>query len=252
MEYKNFFESQKEAAIRLNDTVVLYDGEPVRVVATSDHVGDGVIRAYVQPIGDSVRERSTRPEPDPHQFHPVQSALLGKYLDEFIAKHPNSKVVRKRLDSPKFNKFRPYELGMYWDKDRLYYVERQPNRLTQQGLIPSMLVTKTVNINSGVPIPVSNLDMYGPEMRRCIMGEHPSPQLCLERLRDQKYANEAAAFHRHFALVRGPVNTLFFAYKGYIIGHLPNEDFSTVKLSRDFSYTKEVVSELGLFNNILV
>lgn len=251
MEYVNFFENQKEAQMRLQGTVVLYDGEPVEIFAVTDHVKDGHLRAYIRPIGASFEEQSARPQPTGINNYPPGHDGAGTYLDEFIAKNPSCGLIRKHLSSPKFNKFRPFELGMYWDPPYVYYVERQPNRKTEQGLIPSMCVSKqlTPSHMDGAS-PNNPLDLYGPEMRRCILGEHPTPSRCLDGLISNKYANTAAAFHRHFALVKGPVDTMFLAYKSRVIGVLPHADFSKVRIGEDFKYCKEVVQDLHLFNDV--
>jgi hypothetical protein len=251
MEYKNFFETQQEAHARLNGTVVMYDGEPVHIIAITDHAGDGVLRAYVRKIGYTQAEFNQLPMPNQIHNFPVGHSGIGQYLDQFIVDNPSCRIARKRMDSPKFNKFRPYDLGMYWDPPYIYYVERQPNRKMEQGLIQSMLVTTRLSAEEQKNQSAENfVDMYGPEMRRCIMGEHPSPTRCLEAMTDPKYANTAAAFHRNFALVKGPIDTLFLGYKDRVIGQLPHGDFSKVRLGSDFSYCKEAVDELQLFNTI--
>lgn len=251
MEYKNFFENQKEAYSRLNATVVMYDGEPVEIITITDHVGDGILRAYIRPIGYTLDEGISLPKPMGINNFPPGHPSAGTYMDSFIEDNPSCGIKRKRMDSPKFNKFRPYELGMYWDPPYIYYVERQPNRKMEQGLIQSMLVVKQLSpARDGGENISGSVDMYGPEMKRCILGEHPSPQRCLEGLLDNKYANTAAAFHRHFALVKGPIDTMFLGYKSSVIGQLPNGDFSQVRLGSDYTYCKEVVDELGLFTTI--
>lgn len=249
MDYPNFFESQKEAYIRLNGTVVLLAGEPVEVVALSEHLKDGVVYAYVRPIGLTHEEMVNRPNPT--LGHNAHLPTVGITLDAWMQTNPSGQLRRVPLGSPEFNKFRPYELGMYWDPPHVYYVERQPNRKTEQGLISTMLVTKKLALEEDKSITAS-VNMYGPEMYRCIKGEHPTPQRCIEALTCNKYANKAAAFHRHFALIRGPVDTLFLSYKTNTIGVLPHGDLSQVRLSRDFSYTREVVEELHLFNDIRI
>jgi hypothetical protein len=51
-----------------------------------------------------------------------------------MAEHPAAGILRKQMNSPLFNKFRPYPLGMCNTKgQRAYYLERQPNRKTEQG-----------------------------------------------------------------------------------------------------------------------
>jgi hypothetical protein len=251
VDYPNFFESQKEAVIRLQGTVVLHDGDPVEIVALADHLKDGNIYAYVRPIGLTQDEIEARQHPSGiNQFNPNSSSHIGLFMDEWMKKNPSGQISRIPLSSLGFNKFRPYELGMYWDPPFVYYIERQPNRKTEQGLVPSMLVSRKLSLNEEDNRVAHPIDLYGPEMYRCIKGEHPSPNRCLEGLTGSKYANNAAAFHRHFAFIRGPIDTLFLAYKTSCVGVLPHGDLSQIRLSRDFIYTKEVVDELHLFNDI--
>lgn len=250
MEYKNFFESEKEAAIRLYGTVVLYGSEPVEIISLHDHLGDGTIYAYIRPVGLTKAELTARPEPTGmHQYSPG-SKQQGVYLDKWISDNPTGQISRAPLSAPEFNRFRPFELGMHWNDEHVYYVERQPNRRTEQGLTSSMLLSRKLDLTNGPQSAPVSLSLHTPEMKRCIKGEHPTAQRCIEALTGGKYANQAAAFHRHFAFIRGPVDTLFLAYKNDCIGVLPHGDLSGVKLAKDFNYTREIVDELHLFNDI--
>jgi hypothetical protein len=231
----------------------MYDDEPVEIITITDHVGDGILRAYVRPIGYTPEELEAMPNvvTGLNNFPPGHNGI-GTYMDAFITDNPSCGIKQLRMDSPKFNKFRPYDLGMYWDPPHVYYVERQPNRRMEQGLISTMLLVKHLTPTSEGGKPADGyVNMYGPEMRRCILGEHPSPTRCIEGLTNPKYANTAAAFHRNFALVKGPIDTMFLAYKQDVVGQMPHGDFSKVKLGADFTYCKEVVDELQLFDNII-
>jgi hypothetical protein len=248
MDYPNFFESLAEAQIRLSGTVVLYDGEPMQVFSLNQKGAKAPILAFCQPVGEKFKNIKL-----PNNFFTCSQggSAQADILEKLIDSDPSCGLVRLELTDPKFNKFRPYELGMYWSGEDIIYVERQPNRKTEQGLTPTMLKCQRLNFsNENVGSSPSSVNMTGPEMYRCIRGQHPTPLTCLEKLTDDKYANNAAAFHRHFAFVRGPVDTLFLAYKNDVVGLLPNNDFSQVKISKEFRYTTEAVDELGLFATI--
>ena len=249
MEYVNFFEHVKEASMRLRGTIVLYDGSPVEILAVSDHIGDGHIRAYILPTGYTPQEQGLRPDCDQY---PSDHPGLGPYLDEWMAKNPNTGVQRKHLSSPLFNKFRPFELGMCNVAPYTYYVERQPNRKSEQGLIKSMLHIRRLSAQN--PEDGENgydsVPIWGPEFKACILGEHPTPYRCLQGLSDTRYENKSAAFNRNFALVKGPIDSLFLAYNATIIGSLPNGDFSKVKIGEEYRHTREVVDNLHLFETI--
>lgn len=165
------------------------------------------------------------------------------------SKIPNLTIVRKNMDSPHFNKFRPFPLGMMNKGTLAVFVERQPLRpKVEQGLTQAMLVGTFVNAslmaNRG---PVS---LFSTEFRDCIKGDYPSPNQALEGVVSDKTANESIAFHRNFALVRGPIGTVFLAYKDDVVGALTRSNFSSVKLGKEFKHLKEAVGDLNLFQFI--
>ena len=49
--HKNFYETIKEARMRLAQTVVMYDGEPYYVLALDNHKSDGIFRVYLDKLG---------------------------------------------------------------------------------------------------------------------------------------------------------------------------------------------------------
>jgi hypothetical protein len=248
VKHKNFYENTKEARMRLLNTIVLYDGEPQYIIAITDHKGDGIFRAYSLPIGEGA---SGLIMPGPLHNIPHDHAQLGPQIDEWMAANKGHKVQRKHLSSPLFNKFRPFPLGMCNVSGRCYYIERQPNRKTEQGLIKSMLLeTRCSLVGEGPRTSSASTDIYGKDFYRTIKGEYPSAERCLSELKNPNIENEGAAFHRQFAFIRGPIGMIFVAYKGDIVGVLPNGDLSTLRLGRKYLHCKEVVSELKLFDNV--
>jgi hypothetical protein len=251
-ELPNVYENVKEAMLRLKRTVVCYDGEPYVVVAITNHKADGIFRIYLDPLAKT-SEQMSHGRPEPEQFPPEHSGL-GAYMDEWMAVHPQAGILRKQMNSPLFNRFRPYPLGMCNTKGGgTYYIERQPNRRTEQGLLSAMLQETPINVSpTSIPRGRMSVDIYGAAFKDCVMGKYPSAQECLVNLLDPEVVNEAAAFHREFALVRGPLSMLFLAYKHDIVGVLPKNDFSMVRLGRDHHHCKEVIENLGVFSAILM
>ena len=72
----------------------------------------------------------------------------------------------------------------------------------------------------------------------------------MENLLDSGIQNESGAFHREFALVRGPINTVFLAYKADVVGILPRNDLSLVRLGEEHRHLVEVVENLKIFTAI--
>lgn len=250
----NFYENLKEAHIRLNRTFVLYDGVPYYVFAITNHHKDGIFRVYLDPIGHDQTKRRVTPYSLLDEYNP-EHPELGKKLDAWLEVNPNTDILRKQMNSPLFNKFRPYPLGMCNVGNNVVYCERQPTRKTEQGLTGQMLSQVKISLTDESNRPTPGRGMYveinSPHFRACILGEHPSAKECLAALNSGQYANEALAFHREFAFIRGPVGLLFMAYKGDIVGVLPKSDLSFLRLDPEFIHAKEVIEKLSLFAKII-
>lgn len=242
----NFYENIAEALLRLKQSIVLYDGEPFYIWTVTDHKGDGVFRVYMTPLEKVHSVAGIIPAGNqvPHGH-----AAAGGLMDSFVETKPEL-VIRKMMNSSLFNKFRPFPLGMCNQGLNAFYVARQPARpKTEQGLTSSMLYTSMIS-----PMPAKKafnpIDMYTESFRDCIIGKHPSPKMVLENLLSSKYENESVAFHREFALCKGPIDLIFLAYRDEIIGVLPKANFDLVKIGRKFLHTREVVQELNLFSSV--
>lgn len=247
-EHPNFYENIEEARMRIRATIVMYDNEPYHVLDICNHMVDGIFRVYLSPVG---KKTSSGPQTD--NFAPAAPGL-GTYLDGWIAAHPDAGYLRKRMDSKNFNKFRPFPLGMCNFQSGTYYLERQPVRHREQGLTRAMVFETYVSASwspkKASRQPGTSVDLYTPAFVSCIKADHPTAKDCLVNLLDPTVENEAAAFNRDFALVRGPIDMILLAYKGDVVGMLPKNDFSVVRLGRRHLHTREAVSDLKLFGSI--
>ncbi len=250
--HPNFYENLQEARLRLRSTVVLYDGEPYQIIGITDHKGDGIFRVYLDAIGHDA-EKHRHPNPyDIWGNYPHDHPSLGEMFDKWMEANPKSGVLRKQMNSPLFNKFRPFPLGMCDVGKHTYFVERQPNRKTEQGLVRSMLYENLISTGAIEQFRgLGNINLYGKEFRDTIMGKYPSPEICLTELLDPNTENYSHGFHRNFALARGPIDMLFLAYKSDIVGVLTNSNFGVLKLGKKFGHTREAIADLQLFTNIL-
>lgn len=133
-------------------------------------------------------------------------------------------------------------------------IERQPNRRTEQGLTRTMLESTDVSLNPSSGRfkgnPSCAIELYSPQFKACVLADHPSAEEVLLNLNDPKIENNSIAFHRRFALLRGPIGMLFLAYKAEVIGVLVNNDFSTIRIGAAFRHCREVVQDLKLFTTI--
>lgn len=255
-QYPNFYENVEEANRRLANTVVTYDGKPYYVLVITNHRDDDIFRVYLDPLGDK-RSMARHNYGVPCACYNGDYKTVGKQMDKFMEDTPSSGIIRKMMNSPLFNKFRPFDLGMTNVGGMAAYLERQPLQpATQQGLCESMIVAtsfKLVPDSKGRPrIGFPGVYVDDDCLHDTIVGDYPTASECLNNLKDKKNLNCSAAFHKHFALAVGPANTLFLCYKTDVIGVLPYRDFSTVSLAQEFEYTKEVVNELNIFDVVVV
>jgi hypothetical protein len=257
-QYTNFYETIPESNIRLRGTVILYDGAPYTVLAISDHRKDGVFRIYMEPFGDpnmvSILSREMMKDDNPFfemgTDHPEFGVWLDRYMDNIEA-NPDQfsriKIVRKMMNSPLFNKFRPYPLGLVqtsWNK--LVYVERSPTRRTEQGLVDRMLMCFQVNIqNSGDTSSLSNV-WATESFRNSIMGIYPTKELAFNIVANGEQ-HTACAFSRDFAFIAGPAGAVFLVYKKDVVGLLLDDVFNTLRLDKQFAYLRELIEESKLF-----
>jgi len=255
-DFPNFYENLKEASMRLRGTIVCYDGEPYRVVCITNHKSDGIFRAYLEPVKTHEHIMSHCASTSaPYLKYPDQHLELGPQMDKWLQSSDNKYgILRKHLNSPLFKKFRPFPLGMVNKKGEVIYIQRQPNRKVEQGLIQSMVNQHHVQLDTK-PGGRSNFfldSLYNREFYNCVVGNYPDFDTCLSNLKDPEIANKSVAFDRHFALLRGPINMLFLAYKTDVIGYLTHKNKEEILLAKEFEYAKEVVQELEIFNKIVI
>lgn len=247
----NFYENLKEANMRLRGTIVLYDGLPYYVHGVTNHMSDGIFRVYCEPIGTGQDMSYNSPvDPIPFAVIPYDNIDCGKAMDAYIVKYPQFGILRKHMNSPAFNKFRPFPLGMINYKGTAYHLERQPLRQTLQGLSSNMLTGYKIRLFTE-KASISGLRTDSVSFRDMVLGQYPSSDEAIEKLLDPSISNEAVAFHRQCALVRGPVDTIFFAFRNDTVGYLPNNDFTKLRLAKNFKHLKESIEALDLFGAII-
>ncbi len=252
--HKNFYETIKEARMRLEHTVVLYDGKPYYVLLVSDHKADDIFRIYldyIDPDKGAAYQRIGGIPYESYDYDYPAGAAMDKYLDTKAGKE--SGIIRKMMTSAKFNNYRPFPLGMCnTDGGGVAYIRRSPTRHTQQGLNSSamnvQMLTMEKNGNRYAP---RGVPMTSAAFSECVTAAHPSFKEVLSNLLDDDVQNEGAAFDREFALLRGPLDLLFLYYKEDAIG-LVSKDGKEATISKKFKHTKEVTENLKIFDKVTV
>jgi hypothetical protein len=256
VEHPNFYENLAEANMRLRKTIVLYEDEPVYIWAITNHKKDGIFRIYCQSLDTFANPNVKRPEVE---AYPQETPELGTFLDKFIESNPKTGIMRKQMNSPHFHKFRPFPLGMCntgeLGNGRCYYLERQPQRRTEQGLTRNHIDEHEVSLSKRVGMsksPYANVELYSKAFYATVKGQYPTAQEVLEAFKDPDIDNEAVAFNRYFALLRGPVSSTFLGYKDRVVGYMPEGSTKELRLSKKHVQTKEVIEDLNIFENISI
>ena len=250
VKHVNFYENVREAEIRLNNTIVMYDEEPCYILGLADHKDDGIIRAYLDPLRGDGSRMAMEMYSMPVTSHGYNSKDRGILMDQWLETNDGKKsgVLRKMMNSPKFDRFRPFPLGNMNIDGMVAYLERRPTRYTQQGLIESMISCRRVCVGDKSGVGYSLFSKY---MYDTIKGNYPSAQEALEGFNNDSIANEAVAFHRYFAFVRGPLGIVYLAYKNEIVGFTPDISVAEVRLGKEYSQLKETLEELNVFHKIV-
>lgn len=240
--------------MRIDSTIVLYDDDPYYVLTVCDHKDDGIFRVYLDPLPDETRSHMA------HQMHHIPYNWMdepgrtrGDMMDKWMESEDGKKsgVIRKMMNSPKFNKFRPFPLGMQNVDGGVTFLERKPCRYTQQGLMDNMVSINLIRFaEERRPMNQRKWAFFGKEMRDTIKGVYPSADECFARFEAGDIDNSGVAFDRNFALVQGPLSLTYMAYKRDIVGFIPSLKDREVRLGREFQHLKEVVSELNIFDKI--
>lgn len=261
----NFYENLKEARMRLNNTVVLYDGRPCYVLGMANHMSDGIIRCYIDEIGlpDSIGFLPHDKMPPYLTTSNVETGEeFGQAMDKWLDKNPKSPVMRKQINSPKFNRFRPFPLGNMNTPIGAVYVERNPTRKTEQGLTSYGISAEIIDfystkprslISGGKKFHFDQGHLLGQDFRKCILGEYPTFQDVWDYLSTGTARGQTSqAFHRYFSLSHGPGDSILLVYKTDAIGTVYREGnyYTKLYLGRRYHTLKELCENLGVFSSI--
>lgn len=259
-QFVNFYENIQEAKIRVENTVVLYDGVPHHLFALGTSPNDDKIRVYLDDYqgGPLARYRHDRfPRYNDHSPNSYPAAV-----DQWIENNPQGGVKRKLLGSAKFNKFRPFPLGNVNKDGTVVFVERTPTRNTFQGLKERSLIGCLVQ-----PIPdlsrrqkngrgdtnvYVDVGLFSPGLYNTMLNKYPSIQEVIDAFRNPRTLNTGIAFHRDFSIFRGPLGMLFLCYQNEGVGLLINRDLSELYLSSEQRHLFETIAELSIFNTITI
>lgn len=214
MHYENFYENLEEASFRLNQSIVMYDGQPVYIHSLENNT-DGIVRVRIQEL-------------------PLDEAKINN-------------TTRKMINSPKFNRFRPFELG---NMNLLasgviypYRLERVPVRTRTQGTTQTNtrlnpLFPELRNPNFGF-----NSLLYNEGFVEMCRGVYPTWDEYIET------GIPSCALSRDIAIrLSEDTGLRFLKYKELYAGIVTEK--GVVALYPKYNYLREAIEELKVFSGV--
>jgi hypothetical protein len=241
----NFYENLAEAKMRLEGTIVLYDGSPFHVLRVLDGWADEIFRVMLVPIYHE----------NIYAMMEVCSENSDPYVKDYLATYIKSgEVLRKHMNSPLFNRFKPFPLGMLNNSASMsaFYLQRCPARIKEQGLLANMVnATSFADVTNPCTDRFRNFvaSMNTKAFENTVCNVYPTLGECAEALSSDLYQNTSAAFCRDMALVVGPMRLLLLAYHSDIVGFY-DPVVGEVKLCKSFAYLQEVIYETSFFKRV--
>lgn len=262
--HKNFYQTLKEAQMRLKGTIVQYKDDFYYVVDVTDHMSDGVFRVYMDRLGAGRvgLERYGGSFPNEHDYH--HGTTMGEKYDKWLDKNPGADFIRKYANSRNFNQFRPFPLGNVNYDGSVIHCVRTPTRNMHQGLLKEAVVATRVRTSpplaptrrvafrsSSEHFNDSSVDCYGAPFHDMLKGLYPSYEEVVVNLRDSSISNDGCAFARDWSVMRGPIGLLILCYQDSGVG-LIDRDMRRLTISKEHEFLTESVQELSVFNQITV
>jgi hypothetical protein len=206
----NWYDSIEEASLRLVNSVILYDGEPVYVTQcdqNQDVYGDNLIRVF--------------------------------FLALPLKTNEHMKTYRRVISSPKFD-FKPFPLGFMVINGGLFYLGRGAIRKYQQGLTEGNLSVTSVNKFNGYRVRLSDL-IYMDSFYKLIKGDN-YPELANVQQAQDPWNPLCVPISRSFAVIGEDNGSLSLAYGklGQVIGRVER---GTPVLNPKFEYLREFLKK---------
>lgn len=206
------YETLEDARMRLRQTVVLYEGQPVliREIARAEKAGDEIFRVL---------------------FDALPTKKGGIDFEE--------QAKRKYISSKHFD-IAPFKMGYVNAPNGAFYCTRLPNRMQKQGLCGENFQGKD---NYGNPVNFATF-LNTKEVVAMVNGQYPTFAGAVKALSKCP----SVAFSRDFCIMKDEImeELLFLYHKGKKVGVILNEK---ITLGKGFLCLKESLEELGLRMN---
>jgi hypothetical protein len=223
--HPNHYENYEEAKLRLEGCVVTYDKTPCYIRRVEDH-DDGIVRLKIVMLPNTLNVDRFEPDEDD------QLAVGG---------------IRKKINSPKFNRFRPFEMGYcnnFTDTGHVKFLSRIPVRRSKQGLSQESLSIKS-NRTGHRPDVNYRMIVECSSFRDCVAGDYPD----FEEVMDTLVADSSIGVDRSFSVERDNLGLNFLYHNCEKVGLVQAGE---IRLARQFDYLREKIIASPKLPNIVV
>jgi hypothetical protein len=202
------YETQEEVKFRLENTVVMYDGEPV----------------YITSVANVEAE---------------DKAEIARVFFQTLPYNPRNKSVRKYLSSKKFD-LAPFKMGYMNHGGEAIFVSRIPIRQNRQGLSQGATLFKDIRGRNAENINFSHM-IQSPGFVEMVQGKYPSFKDAGALLADKE--SSSVAISRSFAFaIDNDLDALLLLHRGQKCGIAMRGDDS-IKLPKKFHFLREEMEE---------
>lgn len=259
VDYLNFYENADEVNRRLRGTVVLYDGKPYYVMTLAMASVDSIVRLYLEPLSSEhrpllldnykMKALTDKGISFPWQQYPHGSSSMISAMETFTKQVPELGILRKKINSPSFNKFRPFPLG-YSLQDGGYpvYVMRKPVRKGYQGFSSARAAVINLDAVDGY-FNSGNFDINSPALYNAIVADWPTYHAAVGKML-QNPSQLGQPFHRDLAIIRGPCDSFFLGHRYQIVGQITDLPTGSIRLAKSCQHLFETLSEMNIFQSI--
>jgi hypothetical protein len=235
------FESIDETQMRLEGTIVRYDGVPVYVNQVSGH-DDGNARVHLKALPITDGQDLYRDEDSGGSFRPLPRRSSSAEAPPPPPAEPTpQRTIRKVINSPKLD-MEPLELGYFNTPNGVYHASRMPTRKYKQGLSSQNCLISSTDPNVGSRYSFSHVtQMQG--FFDMLVGNYSSLRGALQQLQTNPGLN-CVAVHYEYYIRRHPLGLYFLHNSQTEIGVCTDADWSGLRIAKDYKYLREVLTKI--------
>lgn len=256
------FDNLADAQQKLQQSIVLYQGIPVFVHAVLNSRPDGIFRVYFKPIPLTLPvDFNNDPDEDEAGVQEIVNPfrpMRGDDMRELDRRYRADGCIRKKINSPHFNGFRPITLGYmnhFEGTNTLpIFVVRSTARQYSQGVkLRTLTFERPALFNEPVDrMGEANL-ARSIGFKEMVANEYPSIKDAIDVIKDDSKAPKGVAVSRDVAIMYQSDLAMYLVFvRNQLVGYLDDSqgDRFVVSVSKEKRHLKEILEGVGFVVNV--